>query len=111
MELLISDRQLCNDEDYGLVPPKTPFQASDEVAKQLLEKGLARRVNPKITYQTKVVRPAVTPEVVAEAEPFRNVRVHHQEPPAVAAEGDRVLPLSDVSKQGTPDRGGRGPRR
>jgi len=108
MEKLISDRPMLG--DYGMIPANTPFETTDEIAKELLENGRARRVNPKITYKTKVVTP-VAPEVQAEATPFRHSDMHHEEQKELAPTGDQMFPQADVPERGTADRSGRGSRR
>lgn len=107
METLIAYRQLTG--DYGTVEAETEFEVEDaDIVKYLLDNGLARRKNPRIQYQTKVIRP-LAPEVAPaeQPQPFRDVRVHHEEPAAVVAESDRPVPVPDVSKQGDAHRVGR----
>src|ERR1035438_9212162 len=103
---LIANRQLAG--DYGRADAGQTFEASAEVARSLIERGLARPwKEPKVLYETKVITPEA-PEVSARP-PFRNVPVSDAEPAPVAPAGDPVLPRSDVSKPRTahPGRWGR----
>lgn len=102
---LIANRQLTG--DHGFVLEGQTFESStEEQAKQLIQRGLARAADPpKVLYQTKVIYPEA-PEVSARP-PFRDGAVHHAEPPPVAPEGDSVLPEPDVPLQGDADHSGR----
>lgn len=106
---LIANRQLRG--EYGLVVPGQEFEVREEIGLQLLRIGVVERpVDPKITYETKVIVPEA-PEVSAR-HPFRDVPVPDAESEAVASEGDSVLPDADVSEseEGTTHSRGRGRR-
>lgn len=104
---LIASRQLRG--EYGLVVPDQEFEARDEVAVELIKKGLAHRPDPpKIQYQAKIIRPEA-PEV-SPREPFRGSPVPHEEPPTVAPESNRIVPQPDVPASEDADRRRRGRR-
>jgi hypothetical protein len=95
---------------YGTVTAGEEFECRDDLAKQLVRSGSARKAAPpRVLYETKVVVPEA-PEVGARP-PFRNVPVHHAESPPVAPEGDPVLPAADLPAPGAADSGGRGKRK
>jgi hypothetical protein len=81
--------------EYGLVNRGQQFEVRDEVAEQLLKKGLVTPVGaPRVEYETKVLRPAA-PEVSAR-QPFRELPVFDPQPEGMASEGDRVFSTADV---------------
>lgn len=98
---LIALRQTCG--DYGMISAGQVFTADDEVARQLIMEGIARRPDPpRIVYETKVVVPEA-PEVSAR-QPFRDLHLPDDpEPPALAAVRDSVLAAANVQQQGTVD--------
>lgn len=106
---VVANRQLNG--DYGL---KNPGDIIDNLPPHLEKDYLARgvvspAVDPKVQYETKVVRPEA-PEVSAR-EPFRDVSVSDEESEAVASEGDSMLSESGVHEEGTADHRGRGRRK
>ena len=102
---LIANRQLTG--AYGTVTPGQHFEVSDEIANDLLRRGLVRQAGvPRIEYDTRAITPSEAPEV-SPREPFRHVFVPNTEPADMAAEGDSVLSESDLLEQGIADRGGR----
>lgn len=103
---LIANRQLYNPKAYGTVATGQTFECPDEVARELLKNGLARKAEPpRILYETKVI----TPPEVGPAVPFCDVSVPDQEPPTVAKESDPMLSESSISnpEAGASDSGGR----
>lgn len=82
------------------------FEIDEVQGLQLLKLGTARIAGPPtMLYETKIITPAA-PQVSAR-EPFRDGALPNEEPPAVAPEGDRVLPGADVSEQGAANHSGR----
>ena|ERR1700737_4559457 len=107
MRLICTAQQLTG--DYGTVTAGQEFDCPDDVAQQLLAVGSVRKPGPpRVRYETKVIVPEA-PEVGARL-PFRDMPVSHEESSSVAAEGDRVLPESDVPEQGAADNRRRGRR-
>ena len=106
---LISNRPQLHGS-YGTVVFGQQFEVEEDVARQLLRSGAARLPDPpRVLYETKVVVPEA-PEVGARL-PFRDVPLPDPQPPAVAAEGDSVLPAADVPQPGTAHPGGRRKRK
>ena len=99
---LIAHRPLCG--DYGSVTPGQEFECSDTVAQRLIADGMAHLAGPpRVIYETKVIQPLE----VGPTQPFRDMCLPDQEPLGLAAPGNPVLSEPDLSKQGTPDPGGR----
>jgi len=95
---------------YGTVTAGQEFECRDDLARQLVKAGSARKADPpRVTYETKVVV-LEAPEVSARL-PFRDVPVRHEESPPVDPESDRVLPESDLPTPGDADSGGRRKRK
>ena len=95
---LIANRQLAG--DYGRADAGQTFEASAEVARSLVERGLARPwKEPTVLYETKVIVPEA-PGVSARP-PFRDESLPDEESAPVAPAGDPVLPRSDVPKPRT----------
>jgi hypothetical protein len=100
---VIANRQLHG--SYGDVVAGQGFECQDDIGRQLLRDGSVRLPEePRILYDTKVIVPQA-PEVSAR-QPFRDVPVHHEEPAAVAPEGDSVLSSAKLSEPRNVDRGG-----
>lgn len=90
---LIANRQLSG--AYGVVTAGQVFECDDEIARTLMENGVAYRPQPpRILYQTKVVRPEA-PEV-GPRPPFRDLPLPNAEPKVVSATSNPVLPGTDV---------------
>lgn len=104
---LIASRQLTG--DWGTVTAGQGFDVPPDIAKQLLESGVANiPPAPKILYETKVVTPEA-PEV-SPRPPFRDVPVSHAASPSVAPKSHSVLPAANLPGQRTTDSGRRGKR-
>jgi hypothetical protein len=104
---VIANRQLHG--EYGTVIPDQMFECRDETAQELLKSGMVRNPKPpKVQYETKIIRPTA-PEA-SPRETFRHVPVSNAQPQAVAPEGDRLLPVADLSTDRTTDPRGRGGR-
>ena len=99
--LLVSDRPLYIAK--VMHPEGIPFECSDDrTVSQLIAEGIARpALPPKILYETKVVSP---PEV-GPTIPFRDGAVSDEKQTEVAAEGNPVLPSSNVPEQGASNPG------
>lgn len=95
METLIANSALYNKTEYGQVYPGQAFKAREDIARELLLSGKARRS----TYETHAIVPVEVQKL--SAEPFRHVPAVDAKQTAVAAEGDRVLPASDLPAKGT----------
>jgi hypothetical protein len=101
---VIANKQLTG--DYGTVVAGQKFEVADDVAADLLQRSVVRRAEPpKVLYETKVIAPEA-PEVAPRL-PFRHSSLPDEGPAALATEGDRVLPVAGLSKQGTADPGRR----
>lgn len=104
---LIANRQL--EGSYGTIAPDQKFDCPDDIAQELLKRGLVRNpAPPRVQYETKIIKPTA-PEV-GPREPFRDSPVSDQKPAAVATEGDRVLPGANLPERGATDSRGRGGR-
>jgi hypothetical protein len=102
---LIANRQLCG--DYGVVSPDQEFDASDDVAKQLLDRGLVRAAQPPtVTYETKPIVPQEQPQLVPES-PFRHVPMPDTESSPVATESDTELSVAGLPEERASDHSGR----
>ena len=102
--ILIADRQITG--DFGRVTPGTEFECDAATAAHLLDRNLAHRpAAPRVVYEVKVIAPEA-PAVASEG-PFRDVLVHHAEPPTVAPQGDSGMESADVPEQRTADTGRR----
>jgi hypothetical protein len=89
---LIAHRQLTG--IYGTVVTGQEFECPDDVARELLISGVVHKAEPpKVQYETKVIRPAE----VGPAQPFRDVPVRDEKPAPVAAPGNRVVQVADLS--------------
>jgi hypothetical protein len=110
---LITDREITiNGVDYAA----GEIEVDDGTANQLLKKEFERNPNgpnirkaemPRVLhYETKIITPEA-PQVSADATPFRDVPVYNEESPAMATEGDRVLPGTNLQEAGAPNRRGR----
>jgi hypothetical protein len=106
---IIALRQLHG--GYGTVAPGEVFTAPDDIAQQLLTRGLVRRAEPpKILYETKPAKmetPMIEAPEVSPRPPFRDMSVPDQESTELAPASDSTLPATDVPKQGTVDSRGR----
>lgn len=82
--------------NYGMVKAGDSFEAPDEIAELLIQRGNARKADPPtIVYETQVVEPQETPEVRPER-PFRNVHVPDTKPAPVADKSNPKLHKPDV---------------
>src|SRR5512137_189099 len=89
---LIANRQLTG--VYGTVVAGQEFECPDDVARQLIQSGVVHKAEPpKVQYETKIIRPAE----VGPAQPFRDVPVPDPQPAPVAAPGNRVVQIADLS--------------
>jgi hypothetical protein len=101
---LIANRQLTG--EYGTVNPGQEFEARDEIAEDLLRRGLVRRAEPpRIEYETKVIVPEA-PEV-SPRQPFRHQPVPNKEPKKLASQGDPVFSTTNLPAMRADDFGGR----
>ena len=101
---VIANRQLTG--HYGVVTIGQEFDATDDVAGQLIRAGLVRKPDPPaMVYETKVIVPEV-PEA-APRDAFRDVPLPDAEQAGMATGGDPVLSTADVPQSGAPDPRGR----
>src|SRR4029077_235206 len=104
---LIANRQLTG--EYGTVNPGQEFEARDQIAEDLLRRGLVRRAEPpRIEYETKVIVPEASE--VSPRQPFRHLPVPDQKSTDVATESDRLFSAANLPAMRADDSGGRGIR-
>lgn len=104
--LLEALKPLYNKTEYGRVEAGQRFEASARTARLLEIAKSARRV-----YEETVLHaPAPAPEV-STREPFHFLPVSDQEPAAVAAASDRVLPETELPQPGAAHRSQRARRK
>jgi hypothetical protein len=112
MERLIALRDLYNPAEYGRAYEGHEFECSDSTARQLLQRGSARRASYDqniVVYETKVIYPEA-PEVSAR-DPFCHVPGLNPQSPDLASESDPVLPVANIQEPGIADRGKRAGRK
>jgi hypothetical protein len=108
MMRVIANRQITG--EYGTVLPGQAFDVRDELADDLMKRNLVRTAAaPRVQYDIRAFQPAEAPEVSAR-EPFRHLPVPNEESTDLAAEGDSLLPGTDVSKAEPTDSFGRAGR-
>lgn len=95
--------------EYGYVVADQEFDVRDDLAEQLLKKGMVRHARPpKVQYETRVITmeaPEVSPR-----EPFRDMPLPDEKPEAVVTESNQLLSVADVPPSRAIDSRGRGRR-
>lgn len=100
--ILIANRQLYRGR--VLFREGQHFEAPDNEARDLMNRGLARPHYDASTYETKVIIPAPPPTPMVVPESFRHLYMPDTEQPErVSADGHRVVPDSNVEPERTPD--------